>query len=53
LGNPRKIYQVNLLEEKMGYSEDEIVGKLSEVLKKCEEGETNHCLKVLQSNDFM
>jgi hypothetical protein len=31
-------------------NEEEVLGKLTEILKKSEEGETNHNLKILQNN---
>jgi hypothetical protein len=34
LGNPRKIYQVGFMEDKKMYSEEEVLVKFLEVMKK-------------------
>jgi hypothetical protein len=34
LGNPRKVYQVQLMDEKKIYNEEDILGKLEEIIKR-------------------
>jgi hypothetical protein len=34
LGNPRKVYQIQLMDEKKIYNEEDILGRLEEVIKR-------------------